>query len=299
MGGTNATEREVPPRASVLIESLRDVGYSLNTAIADVIDNSLTAGAERIDLLADTRIDSAAIGILDNGSGMTEAELLEAMRPGSRSPRDARDKHDLGRFGLGLKTASFSQCRRLTVVTRRNGVSACAVWDLDLVEAKDRWIVQFPDATAHVPWAERLTADGTLIVWQKLDRLVDRTAPGAGRDLTNQLAQAAEHVEFVFHRFLDGRGRVQVALNGRELKPFDPFHLTHAATQRHPEETLPLGGNRILIRPFTLPHHDKVSASEWRDFAGPGGYTRKPRLLSLQEQAAHRPRHLVRAGEED
>lgn len=273
MGARSVTEREVPPRASVLIESLRDVGYSLQTAIADVIDNSLTAGAKRIDLLADTRTDSAAVGVLDNGRGMTEADLLEAMRPGSRSPRDIRDEHDLGRFGLGLKTASFSQCRRLTVVTRRNGTSACAVWDLDIVEAKDKWIVQFPDTAAGIPWAELLASDGTLIVWQKLDRLVGRSDPGAGRDLTRQLSEAAQHVRFVFHRYLAGRGRVRIAINGQDLEPFDPFHLNHPATQHHPEETLSLAGRRIVIRPVTLPHHDKVSTPEWRRFAGPEGYT--------------------------
>ena len=273
MANRSVREREVPPRASVLIESLRDVGYSLQTAIADVIDNSLTAGAKRIDLLADPRADSAAIAILDDGAGMTEAELLEAMRPGSRSPRDERDASDLGRFGLGLKTASFSQCRRLTVVTRRHGSASCAIWDLDVVAAKDKWIVQFPESTAEVPWANRLASDGTLVVWEKLDRLVGRTAPRAERDLTRQLSETAAHVEFVFHRFLAGRGRVRIALNERELEPFDPFHSDHSATQHHPQETFSLGGQPIVIRPVTLPHHDKVSAAEWRRFAGPEGYT--------------------------
>ena len=273
MGGTGVREREVPPRASVLIESLRDVGYSLQTAIADVIDNSLTAGAKRIDLLADTQADSAAIGILDDGAGMTAADLLEAMRPGSRSPRDRRDESDLGRFGLGLKTASFSQCRRLTVVTRKHGSASCAVWDLDVVAAKDKWIVQFPESTAEVPWADRLASDGTLVVWEKLDRLVGRTAPRAERDLTRQLSETVGHVEFVFHRFLAGRGRVRIALNERELEPFDPFHSDHSATQHHPQETFSLGGQPIVIRPVTLPHHDKVSAAEWKHFAGPEGYT--------------------------
>lgn len=272
MGGRRVREREVPPRASVLIESLRDVGYSLQTAIADVIDNSLTAGAKRIDLLADPQADSAAIGILDDGAGMTEAELLEAMRPGSRSPRDERDKSDLGRFGLGLKTASFSQCRCLTVATRKHGSLSCAVWDLDVVTATDKWLVQFPEST-EVPWADRLTSDGTLVVWQKLDRLVGRTGPNAQRDLTRQLSETAGHVGFVFHRFLAGRGRVRIALNGHELDPFDPFHSEHSATQHHPQETFSLGGQPIVIRPVTLPHHDKVSAAEWKRFAGPDGYT--------------------------
>ena len=142
--GRAKREKEVPPKASVLVESLRDIGYSLHTAVADVIDNSLTAGARTIELHAETHAEVPAIGILDDGTGMTEAELIEAMRPGSRSPLESRPATDLGRFGLGLKTASFSQCRRLNVVTRRAGLTSCAVWDLDTVAARDRWIVELP-----------------------------------------------------------------------------------------------------------------------------------------------------------
>ena len=269
---------EVPPRASVLVESLRDLGYSLQAAVADVIDNSVAAGARRIELLADTHAETPVIGILDDGTGMTEAELLEAMRPGSRSPLEDRAATDLGRFGLGLKTASFSQCRRFVVVTRKDGATSCAVWDLDSVAARDRWIVELPDSAAGVPWSERLTADGTLVVWEKLDRLVGHGHPGDRQDLVRQLDETARHVEFVFHRFLSGREgrerRVEMYLNGRELRPLDPFHSHHPATQHHSEDTFLLGGQEIRIRPVTLPHHDKVSQADWKLYAGPEGYVK-------------------------
>ena len=267
--------KEVPPKASVLVESLRDIGYSLHTAVSDVIDNSLTAGARTIELHAETHAEVPAIGILDDGTGMTEAELLEAMRPGSRSPLEGRTATDLGRFGLGLKTASFSQCRRLTVVTRRAGVTSCAVWDLDTVVARDRWIVELPESVATIPWSDRLAADGTLVVWQKLDRLVGTDGRGDRRDLVRQLAETARHVEFVFHRFLSGReGRVEISLNGQELKPFDPFHSHHPATQHHPEEPFVLAGREIRIQPVTLPHHAKVSKADWTRYGGPEGYVK-------------------------
>ena len=273
-----AREAEIPPRASVLVESLRDIGYSLQTAVADVIDNSLTAGAGTIELFAETHAESPAIGILDDGAGMTEAELREAMRPGSRSPLEDRGATDLGRFGLGLKTASFSQCRRLTVVTRRAGATSCAVWDLDTVAARDRWIVELPDSLSGVSWSDRLAADGTLVVWEKLDRLVGPDGRGSRQDLVRQLAETARHVEFVFHRFLSGREsgreRVEIALNGRALQPFDPFHSHHPATQHHPEEKFALDAQEIRIRPVTLPHHDKVSRTEWEHHAGPEGYVK-------------------------
>lgn len=141
----------------MLIESMRDVGYSLEAALADIVDNAITAGATRIDLFADAGADQTRIGVLDDGVGMTEAELMAAMRPGSQNPREDRDSADLGRFGLGLKTASFSQCRRLTVVTRRNGLDSVARWDLDYVTETDEWLVQIPDEISSIPWSDRLT----------------------------------------------------------------------------------------------------------------------------------------------
>jgi len=274
----SASEQEIPPRASVLAESLRDIGYSLQTALADVIDNSLTAGARNIELLADTHSEVPAIGILDDGAGMTKPELLEAMRPGSRNPRDERNATDLGRFGLGLKTASFSQCRRLSLVTRRGDEMSCAVWDLDTVAARDRWIVECPLDPAEVRWSERLLTDGTLVVWEKLDRLVGPDGEIDRQDLVRQLDEAAKHLEFVFHRFLSGResreGRVEMVLNGRALCHFDPFHSDHPATQHHPEERFMLDGREIRIQPVTLPHHDKVSEADWERHAGPEGYVR-------------------------
>ena len=113
------------PRASVLFESLREIGYSLASALADIVDNAITAGATTVHLLVDTSGPEGRIDVLDDGRGMTESELIEAMRLGSRSPLEDREPSDLGRFGLGLKTASFSQCRRLTVVTRCNNSRAC------------------------------------------------------------------------------------------------------------------------------------------------------------------------------
>lgn len=267
-------ELELPPRAASLIESLRDVGYTLRTALADVIDNSLTSGARNIHILAGAHDEHPAIGVLDDGTGMSADELFEAMRPGSRSPLDAREANDLGRFGLGLKTASFSQCRRLTVVTRKDGVTSSAVWDLDHVVARDRWLVEIPDDPSGVRWATRLSGDGTLVVWQKLDRLVDRDGRCDRADLVRQLDDAASHIEFVFHRYLSGReGRpVVMSLNGATLVPYDPFHVTHPATQHHPEDVMSLNGREIRIWPITLPHHDKVTAAEWKKYAGPEGY---------------------------
>ena len=269
--------KKIAPRASVLIESMRNIGYTLKTAVADVIDNSIAAGARRIELLADTDSEDPVIGILDDGFGMSQEELLEAMRPGTRSPLEGRDAADLGRFGLGLKTASFSQCRRLTVATCRNGALSSAVWDLDTVAASDEWLVEIPDVNAVIPWLDRLTADGTLVVWQKLDRLTGWKTNDDQRNLVRQLDDTASHLEFVFHRFLSGEAgkrSIKILLNGRELRPFDPFCSRHDATQLGQKEFFMLEGQKIHIQSVTLPHHDKVSADEWKISGGPEGYVR-------------------------
>ena len=273
-GEIRQQELDLPPRASALVESLRDMGYSLRTAIADVIDNSITAGARNVQLYADTHHEFPAIGILDDGVGMSEEELHEAMRPGAKSPLEIRPANDLGRFGLGLKTASFSQCRRLTVVTRKDSAVFSATWDLDTVVKRDRWVVKIPDSPEAVRWSERLQRDGTLVVWEKLDRLVGSDGQQNRRDLVRQLDDTASHIEFVFHRFLSGREgrRLVISMNDRELQPFDPFHSNHSATQHHPEEVIRLDGSEIRIWPVTLPHHDKVTANDWKKYGGQEGY---------------------------
>ena len=282
-------ELELAPRAASLVESLRDVGYTLRTALADVIDNSITAEARNIQILADTHGESPAIGVLDDGLGMATEELLDAMRPGSRSPLEARTSSDLGRFGLGLKTASFSQCRRLTVVTRKDGVVSSAVWDLDTVALRDRWVVEIPPDPHALRWSSDLIGDGTLVVWEKLDRLVGNDSFAPRSDLVRQLDEAASHVGFVFHRFLSGReGRpLAISLNGDRLEALDPFHSTHPATQHHPEDVISLDGRKVRVWPVTLPHHAKVTEAEWRKYAGPEGY------LSNQGFYLYRNRRLI------
>src|SRR6266851_266192 len=133
--------RSAPPKASAMLEALRGLGYSLPTALADIIDNSITAHATRVDLSFAWQGEASHITILDNGCGMSEGELDRAMRLGDQNPLDDRAAHDLGRFGLGLKTASFSQCRCMTVASRKSGTTTCLRWDLDILATSndDGW----------------------------------------------------------------------------------------------------------------------------------------------------------------
>lgn len=267
---------KVAPSATKLIESVRDIGYTLSTALADVIDNSVSAGASTIQLFTHIDDQGPRLGILDDGCGMPENVLHDAMRLGSVNPRDSRNQSDLGRFGLGLKTASFSQCRRLTVVTRWQGKTSAAIWDLDLVARENEWLVQIPDDLDGISWTDLLGNQGTLVIWDCIDRLTEGKDSATDSEQFNRaLASALDHLELVFHRFLAGEPgirKIDIRLNNRALEAFDPFCSHHPATNAEPQEIISVHDYQVWIQAFTLPHHSKVSKEEWEYYAGPEGY---------------------------
>ncbi|MXX65549.1 MAG: ATP-binding protein [Chloroflexi bacterium] len=277
---------EAPPNPSALIESMRDIGYSLGTALADLIDNSISAGSRTIRIFAEATESPFRVGVLDDGAGMDQTTLLNAMKLGSQSPSEERDRSDLGRFGLGLKTASFSQCRSLTVLTRQGGIEFAAKWDLDFVAETNQWLVQLPTDFGEIPWAHELSDSGTLVVWEKL-----ATESEAGRqhasDLVRMFDEARSHLELVFHRFLAGEPglkKVRILLNERPLVPFDPFHASHPATMVGPEERIRFKGSDVIVRAFTLPHRSKVSGPDWERNAGQAGYLRNQGFYVYRER---------------
>ncbi len=273
---------EAIPHAASLIEGLRDFGYSLETSLADVIDNAITAGAVTVDIIAETASDEPWLAIVDNGHGMTEAELVEAMRPGSRNPRDLRKPSDLGRFGLGMKTASFAQCRNLTVLTRQSGRLTSASWDLDEVAIKNAWEIELDDEPSLPEGIELPPPHGTAVIWRKLDRLdggYKHSRDERARTINSAISVAEDHLRLVFHRFLEGpKPRLILRLNGRPLKPIDPFASSHPATQFDPPDDLQLKQGLIAIRSCTLPHHKKMTEAEWKDVAGPEGHLKSQGL---------------------
>ncbi len=271
---------DLPPRASALIEAMRDIGYSFEAAVADIVDNSIAAKARTVDIRYGWSSEAPWIAVVDDGMGMTREVLLEAMRPGSRSPLLERARDDLGRFGLGLKTASFSQCRELTVVTRRDGHTWAMRWDLDLVGRTDEWRLLEIDATEtdSLPAMGQLGDAGTLVLWRQIDRLELAGSGASGHAAMNELMGVVrEHLARVYHRFLagePGRQRLVIRINAAEVEAFDPFAERHRATQILPQETVPVHGGEVVIQPFILPHHSRVSAREYERLAGPEGYLR-------------------------
>jgi hypothetical protein len=265
-----ARPHHVPPSAASLTASLRDLGYSLETAIADLIDNSISAEATDVQIFCDMSRSAPVLVIADNGRGMTEDEVIAAMRHGATDPRQKRGPKDLGRFGLGLKTASFSQCRRLTVVSKQRGECAGAEWNLAQVEIDDDWFIAVLDQVeiAEEPFFDTLGDTGTLVIWRDLDRLFeDETGQKRDEIVNEKLAMVERHLSLVFHRFLSGdvRGRKKLAIriNGHPITPFDPFCRKNPATQILPEETVWVDDVAVTMQPYILPHHSRLTASEY------------------------------------
>ncbi|MEV4105703.1 ATP-binding protein [Nonomuraea sp. NPDC049649] len=254
------------PCAEDLIQSLRAFGYDLPTALADLIDNSITAGARTVRILHCSDRGNTWVGILDDGRGMSENELRDAMRF-ARNPGSERTTEDLGRFGLGLKTASLSQVRRLTVLTRdQSGTLSVRTWDIDHVAEQRRWrvITELDEHAATIAEELGFTRQGTLVLWRKTDRL------GHGQGLSRRINEAGRELSLLFHRFIE-RGKLNLYVGGRQLSPMDPYLRRHPATQDRGFEDLEHDGHRIRLNPIVLPHPSRLSRSEMTLTTGPGG----------------------------
>ena len=264
----------IVPEASALVESLRGLGYSTETALADLLDNSISANASRIEIDAQWKEGAPVFAVLDDGEGMDEARLAAALRFGGDGPSAVRDLSDLGRFGMGLKTASLSQCRRMTIVSRRGGQNAALVLDIDVI-GKQGWVAVIPDTLSDHPLMTKLAGQdqGTLVLWEQMDARSGLT--GLTREIFFlRLAEIRAHLSMVFQRFLSGDARkIVIAVNERALKPWDPFQRSHTATKPLGKVNLRLAGKRITVRPFVLPHRDRfANDTEYADAGGPGGW---------------------------
>ena len=285
--------RPAPPRASAMIEALRGLGYWTGTALADIVDNSISAQARSVSMRFAWDGESSHVGILDDGVGMDAVELDGAMRLGERSPLESRAADDLGRFGLGLKTASFSQCRRLTVASMRDGLMNCLRWDLDILASS-------PDHGWHLlegtePGSEDLlepllaAGQGTLVLWERLDRIV--TSGFSEQNLLDLVDDVERHLAMVFHRYLGGaHASLQISINGRRVEPWDPFLGNHSATWSSPVARIPTQTGAVDVQCHVLPHRDHLTPRQEEAAAGPHGWT------AQQGFHVYRNRRLLVAG---
>lgn len=279
---------EVIPSAKRLITSLRDMGYDFSQAVADVVDNSIEAKASRVDIDVEFDGDDSWVRISDNGHGMRPDVLREAMRYGAER---AYDVEDLGKFGLGLKTASMSQCQHLSVASRWNRDRADIAgysWDLDHVERTNRWEILPVSRDRLGPAIRGPLKDtvGTVVLWQRLDRVLGYKHPygeSARKRLSQMCRELEAHLGMVFHRFLGGevgRKRLRILLNGNEVKAWDPFCRIQPKTRalqpiRLTHEHEGASGD-ILIEPHVLPHQDDFEpSSAFNEASGPANWNQQ------------------------
>jgi len=259
----NISQEETPPEASAMINTFRAFGYNLRTAIADIIDNSISAKAENIWIEYKWDGSHSWVTITDDGLGMNLDTLKLAMTPGSRDPKDDREEHDLGRFGLGLKTSSFSQCKRLTVATKSKGfkmINRC--WDLDYVNETKKWsLLDYISDKSLTNMLQELDS-GTTVIWEKMDRLVgnaNKNNEAAMNVFLDEFASVEEHLSLVFHRYMEQK-RVVIYLNGNKLEPWDPFMKQSDGGQLVAHESLDQG--QVSIKCYVLPHISKLTIEE-------------------------------------
>lgn len=263
---------EIQPDPGNLLESLRDFGYTLESALSDLVDNSLTANAKNIFIEVHAENDPY-IAVRDDGCGMDLPRLIHAMQMGGCGPKTLREQTDLGRFGLGMKTASLSQGQSVTVITRTEGsTSLVRKWDIPYIKETKKWNLLSdvsPVASSFLEKIEKQTS-GTAVIIEKLDRPTFLRVNSKERDqhLGRVLETIRGHLAMVFHRFLESG--VELRLGPSPVKPWDPF-LRDKSTLLPPEQ-LTMGKNRIEVTPYVLPHHSKITDEEHTSAGGPHGW---------------------------
>lgn len=269
------------PHPSAIIESMRNIGYRPETAIADLVDNSITAQATtvNIEICPVENHQPGWVRIEDNGHGMSQDELIEAMRWGGNGPKVKRKYGDLGRFGLGLKTASFSFGRRLTVLSKKGGILSTYRWDLnhienagwDLLEGLDADDKKYLDGTNLLQSGKNST--GTIVLVTSLDRL--RISGGRLQETANRTALfrgISDHLGLVFHRFIDSK-KLKLKLGSATVPGWNLFSAKGLEGEKkwlRSEENLQAG--TVKVSTYVLPHYKSLTEHEYDRLEGPLGW---------------------------
>ena len=254
-------ERQFPAKA--LLTGLRAIGYNFSTAVADIIDNSISAQATEIKIFSDPLSEIPYFCILDNGIGMTMSELDNAMLPGS-DREGKEDSHlELGRFGLGLKSASLSQCREFIVASKKYGKIRAMSFDLDVIESSNKLLLKqlSNEEIEAIPEIERLKIyeSGTIVVWTKFDK-IEGLAKNFEDSFRAVVADSKKHVELVFHRFYS---KISIYYNEKRIERRDPFLLGSVGRQQTGRTSvINIDGSEIIVTPYTLPFANSLTSEE-------------------------------------
>jgi hypothetical protein len=283
------------PSAARLTSSLRDIGYDFVSAIADLIDNSIAAGATDVAVEIEFAGADSTIYIADNGCGLNARSMTEALRFGSRRTYGSGD---LGRYGLGLKTASLSQARCVTIISR-SADRKRALWrslDLDLIAEFDEWVLAENPRDHAVTKSEEMlgTGTGTVVMWQNLDRVLPASGAYGGwakRRFEVLVEKTTRHLAMVFHRFLTGENkapRISISVNGDKVRAWDPFVRHEPGTQQLSTQQFELesatGVGAVELRRYILPGKRTFSSLDaFENAAGPLNWNRQQGLYVYRE----------------
>ena len=274
--------RENKPTADILMLSMRAMGYSFESAIADIVDNSISAEAKKISLRFAIDPSELYVAICDDGHGMSSEELFDAMKYGSEQKRAGRADNDLGRFGLGLKAASLSQCRKLTVASKKDGVISAYIWDLDIIEKKKDWFIiectEDQIATIKsISWLD-IVEHGTVVIWENFD-LLEKSTGSVYSTLTKYQDSVSDYLSLIFHRYLNrpATSRVEICVNNYQISGLDPFLENHNKTNVRKRVQIPImdssGIERmVIVQPFVLPFQKDLTAEDKRLSGGIENY---------------------------
>lgn len=277
--------KENKPTADILMISMRAMGYSFESAIADIIDNSISASARNIFLKFPIDPMDCYIAICDDGYGMSKEELFDAMKYGSEQKRGQRAADDLGRFGLGLKAASLSQCRKLTVASKKDGEISAYIWDLDVIEDKKDWYMiecssYDISGIKQISWLDNVDS-GTIVVWENFD-LIEKSSGNVYSELNKYQDSTADYLSLIFHRYLNktGANKTSMKVNNYELKGFDPFLESHPKTNVRRRIEIPVEDSEgiermVSVQPFVLPFQKDLSAEDKKLSGGLENYRSK------------------------
>ncbi|MEP2652202.1 MAG: ATP-binding protein [Paraglaciecola sp.] len=271
------------------IKTLMRIGYTMSSAVSDILDNSITANAKNINIHSLPGLEELNLSIVDDGEGMSPNELIHNMKIGCKDPSDERLRGDLGRFGSGLKTASFSQARKLTVISKKTGEPMCAaVWDIDRIENENTWCLEIleEDEVRSHPFLllDNKIEQGTQVIWEKLACL-NKTSHSLDNEtvMSANLSELSDYISLHFHKFMEGKSKRSFLINGRKLEAIDPFMSRSQGYQEGRSEKLRCKGGYIEINTHVLPHFNRMEAKPLERLGGANGIVQNQGLYIYRE----------------
>lgn len=265
---------DLSPNPKSHIKTLSRIGYNLNSAISDILDNSITAESNNIYIEMNIIDEQPIMFVLDDGYGMSPETLIDSMRIGCKDPSDTRSEFDLGRFGSGMKMASFSQARKLTVISKsQDSKIQSATWDLGLVESNNAWTLikhsDFETKDLCDKFNIKIDKHGTAVIWESISKYSDYPISELQTLLGQDLTSLKNYVRLHFHKFMEGKNAINFYFNYQKLNYFDPFLRNRNGYQEGPSQKFRVKkGGSIELKVHILPHESKLTDSDMENLGG-------------------------------